>query len=366
MSIENEKLTQVINDIKGGNLINQEQFVSVFSGSTRYQDANGRFSLSEEYLQLAIELIEIVNQEFSNTIDVSAIYSLDISIVRLLAERGAVNNHTMLKIVLKVSNYDDDYLTYILPIQTKIIKSCLTKGANLKDFSIDELNIINIHFSILKLLTEEGLHPQALEIRQTHEDRNTKSLELAIDNNLKLSPFSLIYCLLKKDINLDFLKSLINNIEIQINDSLSLDSIASSVMFKGNNFKEYISANLFMEYEKAQFADHGSLLHLLVKLNKYELLEFILKNYDIDVNARNDFGQTPLFFAKNYLIAELLVNHQTDLTVTDQNGHTWINKLPLSILDYAAKNDFLPKGYAFKSMQQHLQKVYFLLYKQIK
>lgn len=356
MSIENEKFIQLINDIKAGTSINQEQFLSAFSTSSMHQDASGRFSHSEEYIKLAIELIEIVNQKFSNIIDVSAIYSLDISIVKLIAERGVIDNHTMLKIALKVSNYEDDYLTYALPIQTNIIKSCLTKGISLKDFSINELNIIKIHFSILNLLTEEGLHPNALEIRQIHESKNTKNLELAIDNNLKLSPFSLIYCLFNEDISTDFLKSLIDNIEIQINDSLSLDAIESSVMFNGANFKEFINTNIFAEYEKTLFSDHGTLLHLLVKLNKYELLEFVLKNYDIDINVRNDFDQTPLFFVKDYLIAELLINHQADLNVTDQNGFTWLNKLPLSMLEYAVKNGFVTKDYAFKSMRQHLQK----------
>ncbi len=356
MSIENEKFIQLINDIKAGTSVNQEQFLSAFSTSSMHQDASGRFSHSEEYIKLAIELIEIVNQKFSNIIDVSAIYSLDISIVKLIAERGVIDNHTMLKIALKVSNYEDDYLTYALPIQTNIIKSCLTKGISLKDFSINELNIIKIHFSILNLLTEEGLHPNALEIRQIHESKNTKNLELAIDNNLKLSPFSLIYCLFNEDISTDFLKSLIDNIEIQINDSLSLDAIESSVMFNGANFKEFINTNIFAEYEKMLFSDHGTLLHLLVKLNKYELLEFVLKNYDININARNDFGQTPLFFVKDYLITELLINHQADLNVTDQNGFTWLNKLPLSMLEYAVKNGFVTKDYAFKSMQQHLQK----------
>ena len=356
MSIDIENLSDLINYVKTGKSISQEQFLNAFS----YQDSYDRYFPYEKYTQLAAELIEIVNQKLSDTIDVNAIYNPDISIVKLLAERELIDNRAMLKIALKTNKYSADYLTYTLPIQAKIIESCIDRGLNLKDFSIDELNIVDIHFSILKLLSEKGLHPQALEIRQAHKNEGTEIIELAINNNLKLSSFSLIYCLFfKEDMNFDFLKSLINSTEIQINHSLSLDEIESFVTFKKHNFREYIQTNqacTFTIFEKEKFNDGSTLLHLLTKLNKYELLKSFLNNYDVDVNIKNKFGKTPLFFAKDYLITKLLISHQADLTVTDNNGNTFLNNIPLSILNYVTENSFLPKDYAFKYMQKYLEK----------
>ncbi|XP_050298624.1 ankyrin-2-like [Anthonomus grandis grandis] len=78
----------------------------------------------------------------------------------------------------------------------------------------------------------------------------------------------------------------------------------------------------------AKGKNDDSPLHYAICNAQFEVLDYLLSLEDIDVNAQNSFGQTPLFYAvtKNQLhIVKKLVDHNADIKISCKYGSTLLH-----------------------------------------
>lgn len=89
------------------------------------------------------------------------------------------------------------------------------------------------------------------------------------------------------------------------------------------NIVDYMCDNSMLNdfddnYYSNKFDDSDTLLHLLVRYNRYDELENVLRNHNVDLNKKNAQGETPLELAitmKNKKMIKLLINYWEDGTV---------------------------------------------------
>jgi hypothetical protein len=251
-------------------LINENQIITALTSSSQTKNEQGIWAPTEEFIKQSTELFEKIILNFSHIIGVDKFYGIHFLIVKSLSERNVIDRGSLLKTALCIPGHSEN-IDHILTIQAQIIESCLDSGAILET-SPTNPNIYRLTPLIINLLIKKGsLHQQILEVQLSYSEDSTSSIEFAIDNDLKLSHFSLAYCLLNLDITVEFLKSLIENIGLDLNLPLNLNNIKSFVTVNKMEFSEYVNTIAFQEYEKKYFNNNGNLIHSLVKLNKYDV-----------------------------------------------------------------------------------------------
>ncbi len=148
--------------------------------------------------------------------------------------------------------------------------------------------------------------------------------------------------------------------EISINEKLDNSRFISEFLQLGPKFKEYFKAlNDVVDIEKVIkpfLAEGGTLIHTIVMTNNPQLVEFILENYDCNLNAVNDLGQTPTFYVQEPEIARILISNGADLTIKDNEGNIWITNPSLKMIDFAIENNYLSKDFGQQAARLHFSK----------
>lgn len=87
--------------------------------------------------------------------------------------------------------------------------------------------------------------------------------------------------------------------------------------------------------------EHGySILHAAASYNHINLLRTLLNEYHVDVNMKDEDGETPLFVVETVEAAQILVQSGADLTIKNDEGVTAEEKI-LGEGDFVAVADYL-------------------------
>ena len=212
----------------------------------------------------------------------------------------------------------------------------------------------------MKVLLEAGLDPRALLLHDIDKEDFLEVLNLALENNVKITAFELVSSIFNKEVNLEVFKTIISNINYTMNDKLNSNSVMDEFINQGPKFKEYFDDLTkdvnFEEVLKPLFAENGTILHILTKSDKQELIKFILETYEYNINSLNDLGQTPLFFAQSPEVAQALIEHHADLSIKDKKGNNWISNPSLELIEYAIEKKYLSGDYAERVALSHFAK----------
>jgi ribosomal protein S16 len=347
------------------NPISQERFLSLISSNSYSIDENGKHVYEENYIKLKIELFEIAYKNAKNSLAVDDIHLQEILVIKGLITRGVIDDETLFKLALKTSciTRKEEKSSYNLDkvlIQKQILEDFLAKGLTIENLSFKELNIEDNHISVLKLLLSAGLDPKALQIHSLSNEDAIEVLNLAFENNIKMIAFNFIIMLIDKN-SADVAQLIIKNIGFTIDDKLSPEQVKNEFIEQGPKFEEYFAdLTKDVDFESAimpVFASGGSILHMLVKSDKQEIVKFVLENYQYNINSLNDLGQTPLFFAQSAEVARELIAHQANLSTKDNKGNIWVSNPSLELIEFAVENDYLPKDYAERVALNHFSKV---------
>jgi hypothetical protein len=281
-----------------------------------------------------------------------------------------LNPNKLLSIILKFYQvteftYKDNHAIRTINQEKVVVKKELVnlafeKGAHLDEISFGDLDIDELDIEILKTLIEHGLDPNTLILSNLDKDDALDILKLATEKDVRIPTFTLMTALFEND-NPEVLKYIIENGSTKLNQKIDIDTLIEEIKSYGPKFKEYIEKDLnkmvnFKDTLNAELAYNGTVLHILAKANKKELLKFVLEELKAEVNVFNDKNQTPLFFANRPEIIELLVNNGADTTLKDVDGNIWIQTPSLDIINYAIEKGYLPKDHSLKAFKNHFLK----------
>ena len=346
------------------NPLSLENFLQTALSTYSSQDENGQYQVNTKYTKKKAKILEIAYKMANNSLEIKQIHSIETIVVKELMDRGNIDNKTTLKLAFKASGliYGENKNSYNLEdvaLQQEILESLMAQDFQIDDFSFKELNIENQHISVLKLLLDKGLDPRALQLRNSDPEDYLDVLKLAFENNIKASSVCFIMHLFNKQ-STEVFQAVLSSMELNIDDVLSPETVKNDFINQGPKFKEYfddLTENVnFEDVIKPLFAEGGTILHIIVKADKQELVQYVLANYSYNINALNNLGQTPLFFAKSPEVAKALIEYQADLNVKDYKGNTWISNPSLELIEYAVANNYLADDYAERVALSHFVK----------
>lgn len=158
-------------------------------------------------------------------------------------------------------------------------------------------------------------------------DRNYKNVKKVYRNNK-------LYLLFQKDTkNTD--------VDQILYDDTSFDNGNWRDDYNLKNIIDYMCDNSMFDdfdsnYFSNNFNDNDSLIHLLIKYNRYDDLEKLLNSHNIDLNKKNTNNETPIDLAinlKNKKMIKILMNYWDEKPVKQlqrrsNNNHIVINTEP--------------------------------------
>lgn len=350
------------------NRISLEKFVKILLSAKLVSHENGKYIVETKYIQERAALVEMAYKTASENkgLDLTAIDLADILVVEELFDRGTLDDQTILKIILRASGrYETKegnswYEIEFVAKQKKLLEELFKRSVSIKSFSYNELNIEYNHVSVLKILLEQGLDPRALLLHSFSSDDILEVLDLAVEQKVKITPFILVLSLLSENVKTEVFVTLLKNSGYGIDYVLIPEIVVDEFIDQGAKFKNYFD-NLSQYVEiisaiRPLFVEGGTLLHVLVKSDKRELVKYVLENYSYNINALNDQGQTPLFFAQSPEVAKALIEHESDLSIKDKRGNNWISNPSLELIEYAVENEYLDANYAERVAHSHFTK----------
>jgi hypothetical protein len=126
--------------------------------------------------------------------------------------------------------------------------------------------------------------------------------------------------------------------------------------------KDHFS-NFYYEYQRFKDIEKVTLAHLIAAKGNKEALEHLLKQ-NIDINATDSSGKTPLFYATHQVMAEFLIANGAKTDVVDNAGNTLLHiTSEIELLktysklgiDQNATNKNGQKWYSNKSIKQLIE-----------
>lgn len=352
------------------NPISLEKLVERAVMTYRTEDEDGAYKVDTKYTKQKADLLEAAYKVAgaSNLLDAikATNNNVEAIVVMELFNGVVIDDQTLLKLTLKADGvtYNSDnnpvYDLESVMMQRQLLAELFDRGLNIESLSFTELNIEQNHVSVLKLLLEKGLDSRALALHRLYMEDALEVLNLALKDNVKITSLQFITTLFGEGISEEVFKTLISHMGCSIDDVLTPEAVRNDFITQGEKFKEYFD-EFFKDVEfdgavKPLFSEGGTLLHMIVKSDKKELVKYVLENYSYNINALNKLGQTPLFFAQSPEIAEALIEYQADLNIKDSKGDNWISNPSLDLIEYAVANNYLAGDYAERVALSHFSK----------
>lgn len=209
----------------------------------------------------------------------------------------------------KVRQYDHEIIEY----QKEYILHAFEKGANIESMSLRDLDIDEASIDVLQVLLENGMDPKFLIEHDLDLEDSLEVLQLARDKGVKIPSYK-VAMLSMGNVTNDVVEFLLKNTNFNVNQKINVHEMTQEFIGCGVKFKEHAeymmkkSPGLIKKIEE-RFAHGGTIAHLLAKAGKISVLQFLVDNYNLDLNAVNEDGKTPLFFAENPEVKEFLINH---------------------------------------------------------
>ena len=163
---------------------------------------------------------------------------------------------------------------------------------------IDIFKIIKTSISSFEpnMLFLAMLNEDLLNAKKDFDDQRKESINELVQQAIKNSSYSCLKILLD---NLHFNK-----------DEPKKEFIVNAIKYCKLPFLELIDSHFKINFNEQIFGNGVTILHILVQLNDYEKVKYILKKDDINLNTKDNEGKTPLMIAAkngNTKIAELLL-----------------------------------------------------------
>ncbi|AIF81292.1 hypothetical protein I862_03660 [endosymbiont of Acanthamoeba sp. UWC8] len=260
---------------------------------------------------------------------------------------------------------------YLQKLRQDLVEFAFEQGADLKNMKLNDLIESFLTVDTAKLLLDHGLNPHALLLDQNIicTDTHNNLIKLALDQGIKIIPLELVITL-SSDTPLETIQLLIKNATVKVDEKITFKSMYDEYIKLGSQFKEYLDElinNIGSSGISKLLAYSGSLLHIMVKSGSKENLDYILDNFEVNLNVLNDKNQTPLFYATTSKIADLLISHGADLSIKDIEGNIWFGNPSLELIKYLSEknyilpileNDKILKDHFIKGNYEHAYKLF--------
>ncbi|WP_039456162.1 ankyrin repeat domain-containing protein [Candidatus Jidaibacter acanthamoebae] len=260
---------------------------------------------------------------------------------------------------------------HLQKLQLDLIEFAFEQGADLKSMKLKDLIGLYLSVDTAKMLLEHGLNPHALFLYRCYNTNLYNDLtKLAVEEGVKILPLEFI-SVHWEDLRLETMQLLIKDLSYKIDEKITFKFMHDEYRNLGAQFKEYLDTQISntknLELSDKMLTYNITILHIFVLNKLKKILEYVLSNFEVNLNVLNDNNQTPLFYANTSEIAELLINHGADLSVKDIDGNMWLRNPDLELIKYLKEknlisqflgNDKILKNHFIKGNYEHAYKLF--------